>query len=171
MAKTFLDELVEYPAKALQKIGTDKTIVSLLTDDANIDMTSDEADEVFDKYLFDYGYVDETTNESRAFVCVEAELIRTASPTVLDLRIYVTVICHKHFMTIDAKRFPGIIGNRRDNLVRSIDRILNGSDVFGIGCLTLNSVKTIASPSGFTARELTYAIADFKNKGVGRLHA
>ena len=31
MAKTFLDELVEYPAKAIQKLGTNQDIVSLLT--------------------------------------------------------------------------------------------------------------------------------------------
>lgn len=169
MAKTFLDELVEYPAKAIQKLGTNQDIVSLLTDEATIDMDSDEADDVFDKYLFDYGYVDATTTEARAFVCVEAELIRSATPTIQDFRLYVTVICHKNFMSIDTRRFPGIIGNRRDNLVRSIDKVLNGSEVFGIGCLTLNSVKTISSPTGFTARELTYFISDFRNKGVSRV--
>lgn len=168
MAKTFLDELVEYPAKVIQKIGTTKNIVALLADDASIDMDSDEADDVFDKYLFDYGYVDSTTTEARAFVCVEAELLRTPTPTVQDLRLYVTIICHKNYMKIDPSRFTGVIGNRRDNLVRNIDIVLNGSDIFGIGLLTLDSVKTVSSPTGFTARELTYKIADFKNKGVAR---
>lgn len=168
MAKTYLDELVEYPAKAIQKLGTTKDIVSLLTDDAAIDMDSDEADDVFDKYLFDYGYVDNTTTEARAFVCVEAELIKTPTPTVQDLRLFVTVVCHKEFMALDHKRFVGIIGNRRDNLVREIDKVLNGSDVFGIGVLSLDSVKTVSSPTGFTAREITYYVSDFRNKSVTR---
>lgn len=168
MAKTYLDELVEYPAKAIQKIGTTKDVVSLLTDNATIDMDSDEADEVFDKYLYDYGYVDNTATEARAFVCVEAELMRTPTPTVQDLRLFVTVICHKEYMALDHKRFASIIGNRRDNLVREIDKVLNGSEVFGIGVLTLNSVKTVSSPTGFTAREITYSISDFRNKGVVR---
>lgn len=168
MAKTYLDELVEYPAKAIQKLGTAKAVVSLLADDAMIDMNSDEADDVFDKYLFDYGYVDNTTTEARAFICVEAELKRTPTPTVQDFRLFVTVICHKGYMVLDNKRFTGIIGNRRDNLVREIDRILNGSDVFGIGSLSLDSVKTVSSPTGFTARELTYSVSDFRNKGVVR---
>lgn len=168
MANTNLDELVEYPAKVIQKIGNNQLIVSLLTDIPNVDMDSDAADEVFDKYLFDYGYVDNTTTEARAFVCVEAEVTKVPTPTVQDLQLYVTVICHKHFMKIDPSAFTGVIGNRRDNLVRDIDKILNGSDVFGIGELTLSAVRTIPSPAGFTAREMTYKIADFANKGTTR---
>jgi hypothetical protein len=168
LAKTFLDELVEYPVKALRKIGTDPDVVKLLTDNPRVDMGSDEADDVFDKYLYDYVYVDSTTTEACAYVCVEAELIKTPTPTIQDLRLYVTVICHKNFMQIDPARFKALMGNRRDNLVRSIDKILNGSDMFGIGLLSLDSVKTVSSPTGFTARELTYKIADFMNKGVTR---
>ena len=48
MANTFLDELVEYPVKALHCIGTDPTVVKLLTDNPDIDMESEDADEVFD---------------------------------------------------------------------------------------------------------------------------
>lgn len=51
-----IDQLVEYPAKAIHKIGTDKTVAALLTNDPDIDMSSDEADDIFDKYLYDYGY-------------------------------------------------------------------------------------------------------------------
>lgn len=163
-----MDELVEYPAKAIQKIGTSKKIVSLLTDNEAVDMDSDEADEVFDKYLFDYGYVDNTTTEARAFVCVEAELMKAPTPTIHDLHLFVTIICHKEYMKLDPKRFIGIIGNRKDNLVREIDKMLNGSDIFGIGVLTLDSVKTVSSPTGFTAREITYSISDFRDRGVVR---
>ena len=59
MANTFLDELVEYPVKALHCIGTDPTVVKLLTDNPDIDMESEDADEVFEKFLFDYIYVTE----------------------------------------------------------------------------------------------------------------
>lgn len=166
MAKTFLDELVEYPAKALHKIGTDQDVVALLLDNWDIEIGSDEADEVFDKYLYDYLYVDNTTTEARAYICVEAEMIKLSSPTIQDLRLYVTVICHKNFMKLDPRKCKGLIGNRRDNLVRKIDLVLNGSNIFGIGLLTLASVKSMSSPAGFSARELTYKIADFKDKGI-----
>ena len=105
MAKTFLDDLVECPAKALHMIGTDPTVVQLLTDNPNVDMQSDEADEVFDKFLFDI-------------------------------------------------------------LVRYVDKLLNGSDIFGVGSLTLASAKTVPAPFGFSAREMTYYVSDFHPRRV-----
>lgn len=164
MDELLINELVEYPAKALQKIGTDKTVVGLLLDDPDVDMDSDEADEVFDQYLFDYLYVDNTTTEARAYVCVETELFKTPSPTIQDFHVYVTIICHKRFMKMDASKFTGMIGNRRDNIARAVNKLLDGSEAFGIGALVLESVKTIGSPPGFTVRELTYRVADFVKK-------
>lgn len=163
--KTFLDELVEYPVKALFRIGTEPTVVQLLTNNPDVDMMSEEASEVFDRYLFDYGYVDGTTSEAEAYVCVEAEVGKAPTSSVHYMKLYVTVVCHKNFMYLDASKFQGLIGNRRDNLVRYIDNLLNGSDVFGIGKLTLESLKTVPSPAGFTARELTYFVPEFRRKG------
>ena len=164
MVNTLLDALVEYPAKAIQKIGTDQTVVSLLTNDPAIDMESDEADEVFEKYIFDYEYVDSTTSEAAAYICVEADLANIPTATIKDMRLYVRVVCHKNFMGIDPAKFKGIIGNRRDNLTRYVDSLLNGSDVFGIGKLHLLSCRAAPAPTGFAARELAYKVADFKDK-------
>ena len=154
--------------KALQAIGTDETVVALLANNPNIDMQSDEADEVFDKYLFDYGYVDNTTTETGAYICAEAELISNDSPTIENMRLYITVICHKQFMKIDPSKFKGMIGNRRENLSRYVDKLLNGSTIFGIGKLTLESSRVASAPAGFCARELTYYIPDFRTRSVTR---
>lgn len=166
MVNTFLDELVEYPVKALHRIGTDPIIVQLLTDNPSIDMESKEADAVFDKYLFDYLYVDGTTTEAEAYICVEAETTKVPTSSIQNMKLYVTIICHKQFMKVDTTKFKGMIGNRRDNLVRYIDKLLNGADIFGIGALTLENAHTVASPTGFTARELTYSVPDFRTKKV-----
>lgn len=161
-----LDKLVEYPVKALHSIGTDRSIVQLLTDNPEVDMESEEADAVFDKYLFDYMYVDGTTAEASAYICVEAEVVKAPTVTMQNMKLYVTVLCHKQFMKVDASKFKGMIGNRRDNLVRYIDNMLNGSDIFGIGQLSLEHAHTVAAPTGFTARELTYTVPDIRTKGV-----
>lgn len=161
---TFLDDLVEFPVKALHRIGIDRTIVSLLTDNENIDMDSEEADSIFDKYLFDYEYVDNTTTEAAAYICVETETTKSSTNTMNDMYLYVTIICHKQFMKIDSSRFKGLIGNRRDNLVRYVDEVLNSSDNYGVGALTLQSVRTATAPAGFSARELTYTIPAFRDK-------
>lgn len=164
MADTFLDELVEYPVKALHEIGTDPTVVQLLTDNPQVSMDSEEADEVFEKFLFDYGYVDGTTSETSAYICVEAEVTKSPTDTMQTMKLYVTVICHKQFMRVDTTKFKGMIGNRRDNLVRYTDKLLNGSDIFGIGRLKLISARTVPAPTGFSAREMTYIVPDFRNK-------
>ena len=164
MDNTFLDALVEYPVKALQKIGTDKTVASLLTNNPYIDMDSKEADEVFDKYLFDYGYVDGTTDEAAAYICVEADLVNTPTSSIKNMRLYVKVVCHKEFMNLDSSKFKGMIGNRRDNLTRYVDNLLNGSDVFGIGKLKLTDCRAAPAPTGFAARELAYKVSDFADK-------
>lgn len=158
---TNIDELSEYPVKALQKIGTDNTVVGLLLNNPSIDMESDEADAVFNENLFDYNYVDGKTQEVKAYICVETEIPRISSRTIKNMAVYVTVVCHKQYMKLNPLVFQGYIGNRRDNLVRYIDLLLNGNDIFGIGGLELKSVNTINAPEGYTARELVYVVPDF----------
>ena len=86
-----------------------------------------------------------------------------------NIRVYVTIMCHKSFMQIEPSKFKGMVGNRRDNLSRLVDNLLNGSDAFGLGQLKLESAIVVPAPTGFSARELTYSISDFKKRvGVGR---
>lgn len=164
MDNTFLDELVEYPVKALHSIGTNPIIAQLLTDNPDLDMNSEEADDIFDKFLFDYLYVDGTTAEAVAYICVEAETSKASTVTMQNMKLYVTVMCHKQFMKVNATKFKGMIGNRRDNLVRYIDKLLSGSDAFGIGALSLEYARTVPAPTGFTARELTYTVPEIRKK-------
>ena len=169
MDKNTLEVLVEYPVKAMQVIGSDQGVVELLTNIKDVDMSGDEAATVFDENLFDYGYVPQTTDEATAYICVETNMVKTPTPTMQNLRVYVTVVCHRGFMRIDPSVFKGVVGNRRDNLSLRIDGLLNGAEVFGIGQLKLESAIVVAAPTGFTARELTYSISDFtKRAGVLR---
>lgn len=82
MSKTYLDELTEYPSIAIKNIGEDKTVVGLLLDDPTVEVGSEKADSVFDRFLFDYDYVDLSCQESAAFVSVEAEMPEINSPTL-----------------------------------------------------------------------------------------
>lgn len=161
MVDTPIDELIDYPMKVVQAIGNDKTITSLLTNNPDISMYSDEAYDIFGRYLFDYDYVDQTTVEASAYVCVEAEINKRTTATMHEVCLYITVYCHKKYMDLDPTKFPGIAGNRRDNIVRNICDLLNGETIYGVGSLELESVKTRTAPLGFTAREMTYSIPDF----------
>ena len=162
MANMYLNELTEFPSIAVRNIGENKMIAALLLDNPDVEVGSEEADSIFDKYIFDYDYVDLACQESAAFICIEAEMPSVGSPTIKDMNLYVTIRCHKNFMKLDKSKFKGIYGNRKDNLARYIDGILNGSDLFGIGKLELRSARTIASPPGFSTRELAYTVPTFK---------
>lgn len=161
MAKTFLDQLVEYPAKVIRKISEDKYCVALLVNKGINEITEDDIDDVLDNKLFDYQYVDDTTQEAGAYVWVDAEVNGVDNTRIKGMRVYVTIACHKSMMKLDRKKFAGMLGNRKDNLVRYIDKLLNNSEIMGIGALKLCSVKTLSSISGFTIREITYEVPDF----------
>ena len=178
-----MDELVEYPVKVLQKIGTDKTVVSLLTDNPDIDMQSEEADEVFNKYLFNYGYVDNTTSETAAYICVESDLSRFISPAMQEMKIYVTIICHKQFMNIDTSKFQGMVGNRRDNsgVIMRFDYfdMLSGEPVLleGVGHIRSPKIKELYPSNGIGYKTYNMYLAflsmkneDFTDKFKGLLN-
>lgn len=161
MAKTYLDQLVEYPARIIKRISDDNVCVALLVNKAFDAVDEKDRDKVLEENIFTYQYVDETTNESSAYVWVEMEVNDVSNEQIKGIRIYVTIACHKSYMGLTNSTYKGVIGNRRDNLTRYIDKLLNNSKDFGIGKLSLKSVKTLAPINGFVLRELTYSIPDF----------
>lgn len=166
MAKSFLDQLVEYPAKIMQKIAESKECVGLLLNKQFNTITEEDSDEALEKSIFDYQYVDGTTQEATAYIWVELEVTKVQNEQIKDIKIYVSVACHKNYMKLDYAKFAGILGNRRDNLIRYIDKELNGAEDLGIGKLSLTSVRTLSPINGFTGRELEYSIPDFNKVGI-----
>lgn len=161
MAETYLDQIVEYPAKAIQKISENKTIVGFLLNKSFEDVTEDDFDDALENHIFSYQYVDNTVMEATAFIWVEMDVPNVQNEHIKNAELYVTIACHKQFMELDMSKFPGIMGNRRDNLTRYIDKLLNGSDIFGIGKLQLKNVKTLSPYNQFVFREIAYEIPDF----------
>lgn len=161
MAKTYLDQLVEYPAKVIQKISEDKQIISFIVNKELTRVTEDDFDAVLDGSIFSYQYIDDTVTTVGAFVCVEIDIPSVSNKHIKDAEIYVTVACHQKYMRLDTKRYKGVIGNRRDNITRYIDKIINNTPIFGIGNLTLKSVRTLAPYNHFVFKELTYKVPDF----------
>ncbi len=161
MANSYLDQLVTYPAEIINRIASDDTCVGLLVNKAPSTVDDTDRDAVLDEHLFDYQYVDSTTQTSTAYVWVEVDVGDVENKHIKDLRVYVTIACHKSYMKLETKVFKGMMGNRRDNLARRIDVLLNDSEFLGIGRLSLKSVNTCAPINGFTVKELTYITPDF----------
>lgn len=165
MTLTHLDEIIQYPAEAIRLIGEDKICAGLLINKAFDSISDDDKEEAYTR-MFDYQFVTSTTAETLAYIFCEVDIPRIENKTIKDVALYVTIACHKDYMKLDRKVFKGIVGNRRDNLVRFIDNLLNFSDIFGIGALSLKSVKTGTLSDKFTIRELEYRVPDFNMRNL-----
>lgn len=162
MDKTNLDELVTFPAKVMQKIASDNNILSLILNKPTSDITENDVDNVLENNVYDYQYVDDIVDKTTSLIFVETEVDNVENKHIKDMTIYITVVCHKDIMTLDRTIFKGFQGNRRDNLVRYIDATLQQSGDFGIGNLSLKSIRTQDTGNAkFSARLLTYAVSGF----------
>lgn len=161
MAKTYLDQLVDYPAVIMQKISEDKHCVGFLLNKKFEEVTEDDFERALEKNIFDYQYVDDTTETVNAYIWVEAEVSRVENRQIKDMRLYITISCHKDYMLLNHKNYKGVMGNRRDNITRYVDKLLNGCSIVGIGGFKLKSVRTTAPAKNFTGRVLCYDVADF----------
>lgn len=163
--KTNLDELVNYPYEFIKKIAHDQRIVGLIMNDPNVDPYNvpEYGDDIIYHHVFDYDYVNGLVEKQSAYVCVEVDVLSTDGVAIKDMALYIIVVCHKDYMKLDSSEgmFKGIKGNRRDNIVRHIGRLLHGSRDFGIGKLKLDAIRTIACTDGFTAKQMVYTATDF----------
>lgn len=157
---TSLDELINYPRKIIDKLCGVPQIISLLADNPNatIEDIEDSAGRL--KYIFDYEYVNDTTEVVATFICVDV-LTEIKNSHIADMSIVIHIISHRDHMDIDKKVFKGLQGNRRDNITRFVNEALSGSREFGIGRLELARIVKTSVPAKFTGRSLYYRIPSF----------
>ena len=163
-----LDDMTLYKEAIIRKIAASKNVIGLLVNDPMIDMDSDEANDIIDRNIFDYDYIDRTVQRSDAYIMVDSELDYPTSGTMNQWRVYVQIVCAKTFNSMDHKIFKGVSGNRRDNLAQEIDALLNGERFIGIGDLELLSAAPATVPDTFTSMLLTYRVHDFRRERIPR---
>lgn len=169
MAKTtYLDDLIEFKHSVIAELASSRDVVGLLLNNPYIDMESDAAYEITNTHIYDFDYVDHTVQRTDAYVMVDGEMMYPTSGSMNKWYLYVQVICEKTYNKLDHKIFKGVKGNRRDNLIRQIDVLLNGSDQFGIGKLELVKGNIATVPDSFTSYMLTYEIHDFRKERLVR---
>ncbi len=160
-SKTYIDELIDYKNKIVRKLGNSQEVIGLILNDPNIDLDSDEALAVVGKDILDHSYCEDTLIDVRALIFVEASVIKSTSTEMRRDEIDVHIIVDRHYMPLDPKLFKGVRGNRRDNLARQINQLLQESNDFGVGLLTLISCTPFVVPKGYSGLLLTYRTNDF----------
>lgn len=165
--QTHLDQIIDYTSNVISELANSPTVVGLMLDKFNPDMNGVD-DEEARKFMYNYDYIDETNLQARAYILVDADMISAPTWTTKTMELYVQIIVNKSYMALNTKIWKGRRGNRRDNLAREIDLILNGSRDFGIGKLKLTSATTASVPAAFTSKLLTYRVPDFaRDRSVG----
>lgn len=158
---THIDQLVDYNQLVVNKILASKEVMSLIANDPNIDLDSEAAAE-WEEHVLDHAWVDDTVQEAGAFVTVDVDIPEISSGTIQEMRVYVQVLVSKTYMPLSPSLFKGVKGNRRDNIVRQIDMLLNGSREFGIGRLDLTNIRTVNTANKFAGKLMTYEVYDFR---------
>ena len=156
-----LAQVVEYKHEVMKTLKSSKELIGLITNIRDVDMDSDAAYDVIDNNFFDYSFCDDTFQSDRAVIFVEVAMQRRPSVDFKGMKVIIQVICNKGYVNLDPSLFPGMVGNRRDNIALAIAKELEGSEEFGIGDLLLTQCEPVSTPNGFTGIGLTFDAVDF----------
>ena len=111
--------------------------------------------------VFPYLYVDDTQNDTLPYLCMEVNIPRIPSHTIKDIQIVMWIYSHKECMSYSKK---GYLGTRVEILSDMVTRELFDSNKFGIGKLSLQSVRYLFPSNKYYGRELIFNTSDFKIK-------
>lgn len=146
-----LDELYGYKNRLMRDLLTSPEIVKLI--DETID--PEEAESLVYNRVFPCEYVPDTVQQGMTFVCIDVDVEASINKTFLSPVIYIWVFTHRSNL-----RLPDGGGVRTDALCHEICKAINGSRTYGLGELTLYSVKRFAPMTDFQGKRLAFRTKD-----------
>ena len=90
-----IDELINFTYKARQSIINDQQIMSLLADVPNIDLDSDDAEDIVAR-VKDHDYIDETCLTANTYIIIESEILNLDTTSMKSMALYVQIVCSKN---------------------------------------------------------------------------
>lgn len=133
-------------------------------------------------YVFDYNFVNETTQDTKTFVFVETDIDTITNNIFTSFNLYICIFTSKNLVRLDTCSTPtakevknmgyfasNIHGNRIDALCDCVDNIINGSNkIKGIGDVkpSPRNHMTIYTPnSKYYGKCLKYNISNYNPGG------
>lgn len=147
-----LDELFDYKNQLMDDMLTNEQIIRLLSDDGK---TLASPETLMYSQVFPYEYVPDVVEHGQTFICCEVDIKDVVNKTFLVPVLYIWVFTHKSKV-----RLPGG-GVRTDKLSSEITKVINGSRMYGLGELNLQSAKRFSPIGGYQGRILTFYTKDF----------
>jgi len=150
-----LDEFYDYKNQLMGDLLTNEDIVKLINENKKLNNAASLAY----NQVFPYEYLPETVEDGNTFVCFDVDIQDASDETYLTAVMYVWVFTHKSKMRLPEG------GVRTDKLCSKIAGAINGSRMYGLGKLKLQSVKRFAPLTDFQGKVMTFKASDFN-----RLH-
>ena len=78
---TYLDDLIAYKENVIMAMSQSQDVMGLLANDPAIDLDSEKAEDLLERNIFDYDYIDGTLERHDAYIMVDDELVQPSSGT------------------------------------------------------------------------------------------
>lgn len=152
-----LDEFYKYKNKLMEDLLTDQEIVSLV----NEHIPFSQADTLAYSQVFPFEYVPETVQAGSTYICFDVDIHEVESKTYLFPVLYIWVFSHRSNLRLPEG------GVRTDKLCSKICETINGSKCYGLGELSLHSVKRFAPMTDYQGKVMTFRAKDFNRQYNG----
>lgn len=155
-----LDDLYDYKNQLMQELCENEDIVRLLTKSSEASVPNYDLPY---RQIFPYEYIPETVDNAKSFICFDVDVTYVPNKTVYIPAIYVWVFTHTSNL-----RMPDGGGIRIDKLASAVDHMLNGSRIYGMGELELNTVTRFSPIQNYLGRVLAYTAKEWNRTAANR---
>ena len=152
-----LDEFYDYKNLLMELLCSSENVVRLVTDSATEPVPNYDLPY---KQIFPFEFIPETVGEGKTFICFDVDIDRVYNKTFYEPVLYIWAFTHSSKLVMPEG------GIRTDQLSVEINRELNGSRLFGLGTLELDSVGRFSPIQDYQGRVLTYVASDYNRPGV-----
>ena len=154
----YLEELFDYKNRVMEDLMTNPKIVNLINENVGLE----DAETLIYTQVFPYEYIPDTVEEGHTFICVDVDLLSTDNKTFYNPVLYIWEFTHKSKLRLPEG------GVRTDKLASEIAREINGSRYYGLGELSLFSMKRFAPIVDFQGKALVFHAKDFNRPFDGK---
>ena len=147
-----LDEVSLYKNRLAMSFCTSNDVTSLLRIQGDEDMSPQ--DFMYER-VFPYAHVPDASEIGRCFLCFEIDVPSVKSNVIKTVEIKIYIMSHQNILRLSDGR-----GLRTDVLSAVVDKMLNGSDEYGVGTVELMSWRSFSPITGYYGRELKYRVQD-----------
>ena len=120
-------------------------------------------EELVNKYIFNFHQNPTTINDVKTFITIQVHIPNqySGSHILVNSNVEIWIISHEDHMKVS--NIPKVTENRNDYLSKLIDNKLNGTSMFGIGKLMLESNIEGSYQKDWLYRRMIFEVTDINN--------